>query len=60
MTKTHVLRLLNFSKPFEVTYVSGLGIGEVLNQEGHPIAYFSEKLKMPNFDTLTTTENSMW
>ena len=36
----------NFSKSFEIECdVSNVGIGAILMQEGHPIAYFSEKLK---------------
>ena len=46
MTKAPVLRLPDFSKPFEVACdASEIGVGGVLNQEGHPIAYYSEKLK---------------
>ena len=46
MTKALMLRLSDFFKPFKVACdASGLGIGGVLNQEGHPITYFSEKLK---------------
>ena len=45
MTNAHVLRLQDFSKAFEVSCdASGVGIGGVLSQKGHPIAYFSEKL----------------
>lgn len=45
LTTTHVLSLLDFSKPFVVeTDSPGLGIGAVLSQDNYPIAYFSKKL----------------
>jgi len=45
LTNAHILALLDFTKPFELDCdASRVGIGVVLIQGGHPIAYFSEKL----------------
>ena len=42
---TPVLRLPNFSQPFEIEYdASSKGIGVVLMQNQHPIAYYSKAL----------------
>lgn len=44
-----VLKLLDFSKEFTVEIdASGLGIGVVLMQQGHPIAYLSKGLGAKN------------
>lgn len=45
MTTTHVLQLSDFLNIFEVACdASGTGIGGSQSQEGHPVAFFSEKL----------------
>jgi len=45
LTTTSVLSLSDFTQPFIVeTDASGQGIGVVLSQNGHPIAFFSKKL----------------
>lgn len=45
MTNLPVLALLDFNLPFEVTTdASGVAVGVVLSQQGHPIAYFSRKM----------------
>ena len=46
MCNPPILKLPNFSKPFEVECdASNTGIGAVLIREGRPITYFSEQLK---------------
>ncbi|GKA01221.1 retrovirus-related pol polyprotein from transposon 17.6 [Tanacetum coccineum] len=56
MSQTPVLALPDFQKTFVVeTYASGVGIGVVLQQEGHPISYLSITLA-PKHQSLSTYE----
>ena len=42
MTEALIMRLLDFSKVFEVTCDElGLAIGSILSKKNHPVAYFS-------------------
>lgn len=46
LTNAPILALPNFERTFELEYdASGIGIGVLLLQGGHPISYFSEKIK---------------
>ena len=51
-----MLKLPDLQQPFEIeTDASDYAIGEVLNQQGHPMVYHSEKIfdtvrKYPTYD----------
>nr|KYP33065.1 Transposon Ty3-I Gag-Pol polyprotein [Cajanus cajan] len=54
LTNAPILALPNFDQTFELECdASGLGVGVVLLQGGHPIAYFSEKLHGATLNYLT-------
>ena len=60
MTETPIMRRLDFTKAFEITCdVSSIGIGGVLSQEKHHIAYLSEKLNDTRNNIPPTIRSSM-
>ncbi|GKE07481.1 ty3-gypsy retrotransposon protein [Tanacetum coccineum] len=60
MGQALVLALPDFNKPFIVeTDASGLGIGAVLQQGGHPITYLSKSLS-PKHQALSTYEKEFY
>nr|GFA57768.1 hypothetical protein [Tanacetum cinerariifolium] len=59
MVNAHVLKLPDFNEPFIVeTDASGEGIGDVLQQSGHPIAYYNKTLA-PRHHSLSTYKKEL-
>ena len=59
LTSAPVLALPNFNKPFVIeTDASNLGIGAVLQQEGHPLVFLSRALG-PRNRGLSTYEKEL-
>ncbi|XP_047260420.1 uncharacterized protein LOC124893464, partial [Capsicum annuum] len=57
---TPVLALPNFDDDFHVeTDASGIGIGTILSQKGHPTAYYSQKLS-PQMQKASTYHRKMY
>jgi len=60
LTSALVLAMPNFSKPFVIeTDASGTGVGAVLMQQGHPLAFLSKSLS-PRLQGLSTYEKNIW
>lgn len=59
MVTTHVLAFPNYFLPFVLkTDASGHGIGAVLMQQGHPLAFLSKRLA-PKHQSLSTYEKEL-
>lgn len=60
LIKTPVLQLPDFNAPFVVqTDASGTGVGAILMQKGHPLAYFSRQLS-PRLKAASTYAREMF